>query len=151
MEIKVVEEIVRTKKVNKYVAFDGTEFKDKWDCEEYEYRAYRKMLEERNDIVYSENLDGYVPLDCEYSYDDEDSYCWYKPLTKEAVDFINKMHDTDTVNGVSYSGIGEWVCFEKNSDGEFYPYYFEDSVRAAIDLFKALGYNMFLEKIEEEK
>ena len=150
MEIKVVEEIVRTKKVNKYVAFDGTEFDNSWKCRIYEHDLCQKMIAERDDIIFDTEIHGVIPIDCRWDYDDGE-YEWYKPLTEEAIKFLNKMFDLDDCNKLDERSIGEWICFEKDSDDDYFAYDFGSSKITAEEFFKCFGYKMILEEIKEEE
>ena len=109
-----------TKKVTKtvavdltiYIAEDGTEFNDFYQCDMHEKNLLReKQLEALKSMEYKECMDDVIPLDGREHYESYD-YRWYRPKNIEEIELLNdffKVEDSDTLTEVD---IGDWICFE---------------------------------------
>ena len=84
-----------------YIAFDGKEFEDEYDCREYESKElqdkYGKDL-----LVYDNKNNELIPISDDYRLSQDSAYVICK--SKEALNYINKTFDYNGVNNIDYNG-----------------------------------------------
>lgn len=106
---------MRETRIKMYIAFDGTEFRDKDECEEYENHAAVQLKE---------------MLKANHSYyTDENGNIYICPKSEEEVEKINnifnidniKLGYSDTMVSITNDSIGHMLIVNAYSEG--YPYY----------------------------
>ena len=112
-----------------YVAEDGTEFRERHECLDYEWRKFKKPLLAK--LQRAEKADGLSNFSNSYTSDDYD-YTWYKINTQEDADIIEEVY------GISVE-VGKWVCIEDTND-DYYDSTLEDGLEYVKKLLDALGY-----------
>lgn len=138
-----------------YIAEDGQEFNDYYQCDKHEKNLLReKQLEALKSIEYKESMDDVTPLDGGEYYESHD-YRWYRPKNIEEIELLNdvfKVEDSDTLTEVD---IGEWICFESydisSCDAEStYISLLSDSIRQIKWFLEQFGYEISIKENEKK-
>lgn len=99
-----------------YIANDGTEFSRYIECVNHELDAYRKWIEQSNDVIECKELLDCPPFDGE-EYSPENTYRWIKPLNENGIELLNTAFPAEwETNDLSNCDIGEWHCVGYNPD-----------------------------------
>ena len=142
MRKEIRQEVVQVKDVEVYIADDGTEFKSRRDCENYEWEKIKKPMLEKlqkcKEVFGVPNCDGGYVSDC-YDYE------WYFIRNQEDIDILNEVYYADLTDKC----IGEWVCLEIDDYGECWSTTASDGIRYATDLLTKLGYKVEITKEAE--
>jgi hypothetical protein len=120
-----------------YVASDGTEFNNEYDCKAYEKDLLYKSL----NVQKLETDIDYLPF-CNCSDDDDSSYTWYYVKNEEELNRLIELYECEVEEIDKYP---EWVCIEEYR-GEYeddnYMHKLSDSIEYAKTLLNKLGYTM---------
>ena len=138
-----------------YVAFDGTEFKSYWECDNYEESKLIELAEK----TIEHKCAGWIPPDgCEHM--DEHSYYWFKPKTEEDIKLLNKLWNClnridrkiDDELEVEFfnSDIGDWVCIESNDGGDAWVSSVTCCINYITSLLTDFGYDVKIEPKKED-
>lgn len=99
-----------------YIANDGTEFSRYIECVNHELDAYRKWIEQSNDVIECKELLDSPPFDGE-EYSPESNYRWFKPLNENGIELLNKAFPAEQgTNALSNCDIGKWHCVKYDMD-----------------------------------
>lgn len=135
--MKTVEKIEMVeKKIEMYVADDGTEFFSYTDCARYEENKNREMLnqiEQCEEARGNPNFDGTEHME----YND---YLWFRPKNEQEIELIKKAYPTDC-KSIDNSDIGKWICIEKCADSNWYSK-LDEGINYVKELLHRLGYEM---------
>lgn len=136
MRKEVRQEVVQVRDVEVYIADDGTEFKNKTDCENYEWENVTKPMLEK--LVKCEGTEG-LP-NCNAGYvSDCFNYSWYFIRNQEDVDILNNIYHL----GLKDEVIGDWICLETEERWRDAWYTTAtDGIDYVTDLFTKLGYKV---------
>ena len=93
MEKKVVTE---KREVLRYVADDGTEFKNEKDCQNYETRINRENLLAALEKIERADL-NMAPPGTSYVDTERYSYVWFRPQNRQEINTINAYFGTTTI------------------------------------------------------
>ena len=102
-----------------YIAFDGKEFEDEYECERYENKKLQNKYG-KDLLVYDEN-GKLIALDNDYRLFQESAYVVCK--SEEALNYLNKIFYDNNANDIDYEGnfpvsfyydfkTGEWEKIE---------------------------------------
>ena len=92
-----------------YIADDGTEFNNKYDCQQYETNEKLDALRNSKNVLVCPSLTG-CPFNGLTEYDDSEyKYMWLKALNADGVKEINGILIDDIMHDAF---IGKWVCLE---------------------------------------
>lgn len=100
---------VVTETETKYVAFDGTVFAKRYECEDYEKEAVLK----RKDVIVFDKLTNCLPFFYEENWAQND-YLYVMPTTEEAIKAIENIYEFNY--GTTKLIPNQIYCFEM-SDG----------------------------------
>lgn len=110
IEKRIVKPIPTEYETEVYIADDGTEFNDKWECKQYEER--QKCIKALESIKkYKIKFEG-VPLDDDGHWSNLSTYRWYKVNNEDELNEICEVFD-DFVSVKEYPA---YVCFETSED-----------------------------------
>lgn len=136
MREEIRQEVVMTKNVTVYIADDGTEFKKKHECEDYEFenitKALLKKLQKCEDAEGLPNCNAGYVSDC-YEYN------WYFIRNHEDVEILNEAYGL----GITDKYIGDWLCLE--TEGCCREAWFStasEGIAYTKDLLTKLGYKV---------
>jgi len=125
------------KEVTRYVAFDGKEFEQMRDCENYESDLIDKRIAESADIVENKEAKGCMPFGgSEYSENHE--FRWVKPLNEKGIGLLNELFYNRLCSNLDNDDINKWICLEI-SDDDVYLYYLNNSLEYAENMKKKFG------------
>ena len=142
METKIITKMItREEKVQKYVAFDGKEFDDCLECEAYEEECKQKLLDKIEHAA-----KGFAPCDGNY-HDDENTYTWYRPNSKDDLAVLNDIIEDCTFDETL---IGSWVCVETDESGSSWLTTVDHCIGYVENLFGKLGFEVSITKKEEK-
>lgn len=97
-----------------YIANDGTEFSRRIECVNYELDAYRKQVDESNDVIECKELLHRNP----FGNEEYTTYRWFKPLNESGIQLLNNAFPTEPkTNALSNGDIGKWHCVSYYMDG----------------------------------
>lgn len=135
----VVKEVVEN--IKTYVAFDGTKFTARTDCEKYEEKCRSELL---SGIETCSAINGHPGFDGE-CHDDSNSYAWYHPVNADEIQRLNKCFEGADL---SDEDIGQWIGIESNDDDRCCGVSYLDScIKYARNLLASLGYEMHINPI----
>lgn len=103
------------KEVTRYVAFDGKEFEQMRDCENYESDLIDKRIAESTDIAENEEAKGCMPFGGR-EYSENHEFRWLKPLNEKGVKLLNELFCSRLFHQFDNKDIGEWICLEISDD-----------------------------------
>ena len=83
-----------------YIAFDGKEFDNEYECERYESKELQNKYG-KDLLVYDENGE-LIALDNDYLLSQSSAYIICK--SEKALNYLNKIFDYNGVNNVDYDG-----------------------------------------------
>ena len=140
--MKKIEKIETVEKTAvKFIADDGTEFDNDYDCKEYEHiKAMEKLtcIERCNELDNYPNFDG---GECSESH----SYIWYRPKDVCEIALLNEAYG----NSFDDDMIGEWICVESDSYGDFvWVSTLDDGIAHIRFVLKKFGYEIAINKAE---
>ena len=126
-----------------FIAEDGTEFKQRCDCVQYEMSKARE--EAKNNIITCEELQGRCNFDGGEYYESHD-YTWVFVRDEKDAELLNRMFLLDYDDFSCY--IGQWVCVEESDDSGWVSS-IENGIKYATDLLEKLGYNVEITRKED--
>ena len=127
--------------VTVYIADDGTEFKNRWDCERYEReRVYKPLLEK---LQRCKELDGYPNFDGQ-EYADHHDYCWYFIRDLDDLEILVKVYPESIDVDSRY--VGKWICIEEDDDGNGWSSTIDYGIEYATKVLAKLGYKVEITK-----
>ncbi|MCX4256449.1 MAG: hypothetical protein OSJ54_05930 [Oscillospiraceae bacterium] len=144
MEKKVVTE---KREVLRYVADDGTEFKNEKDCQNYETRINRENLLAALEKIERADL-NMAPPGTSYVDTERYSYVWFRPQNRQEINTINAYF------GLNFDEkhIGDWIGVEVEGDYDDYDNSsdcwtldYREGYVATKEFFEALGYKVLIE------
>lgn len=132
---KVVKETV-------YIAADGQEFHNVYDCEAYENRLnldekLKKIKIDMNDCDYPYPIGVYV-------HSDDNDYTWFLPKTEEDINLMISYYNIDNFEKLRID-VNEPICLEYYM-GDIYIYKLEWSVSNATAFLNKFGYDVVKRK-----
>ena len=127
-----------------YIAEDGTEFKHRGDCIQYELDKARK--EAKGKIITCDELEGKCNIDGGEYYESH-GYTWVLVRDENDAERLNKMFPLDYDDFSCY--IGEWVCVEESDDSSWLSG-IENGIKYAKELLDKLGYNVEIPRKDEQ-
>lgn len=127
-----------------YIAEDGTEFKHRSDCIQYELDKARK--EAKGKIITCDELEGKCNFDGEENYENHE-YTWVFVRNEEDAELLNKMFLLDYDDFSCY--IGQWVCVEESDDCSWLSS-IKHGIEYAKDVLEKLGYNVEITRKDEQ-
>lgn len=143
-ETKMVKQIVTL-----YVAEDGTEFENKWQCEDYEKRNGLGNLIANAEKLRIAELDDCLPLSNDGLINDNNAFRWYRLENKEDFEAVHKAY-----GGYCFTepkDYPEVICVETCGYEPYiddsYCYYLTDCKIMTEEFWKSLGYKVVFEKI----
>ncbi len=126
-----------------FVAADGKEFKNRWECNEYEFAAgYREALTQ---IEHCAELENWRPIGDE-EYPSGDYYYWFRPKTEAEAAKLNEVFGSSIK---AEEHIGEWMCIEMTHDYEAWGTGLKECEEYVRHIFGNLGYEVEIKKREE--
>lgn len=131
--------IFEEKKIDFYIANDGTKFKSRNDCLEYEQQMSDKRLKESPDVIECEDAEEYMPFNGEEYYENH-TFRWFKPLNKNGIELLNEVFGDIVDNEY----IGEWTCLEI-SDDDVYTTRLSNCIEYVKTVLGKLGEKVFLQ------
>lgn len=139
MRVETRQQEVVVKEQTVYVADDGTEFKNRWECERYEheqiYKQLLKNLQQCEDLKWFPNFDG-------QEYPEHHDYKWYFVRNKDDVDILNRVYE----NLIDEYSIGKWICVEEDEDSGAWFSTIDDGISYATTVLTMLGYKVEITK-----
>lgn len=126
-----------------FIAEDGTEFEQRWDCINYERTQARKegegFLITKPEVEGRRNIDG-------GEYPEDRGYYWYFVRNEADAEILNRIFNPDYDDFVNY--IGKWVCVEESDDSSWISS-LDDGIEYAKKLLEDFGYNVQITRKEE--
>ena len=133
---------VDVRNVTVYIADDGTEFDNRWKCQQYEIEKVHKPLLEK--LTQCEELNWYANFDGQ-EYPEHHDYRWYFVRDEEDLAILEIVYP-DTLGKIH---IGKWVCIETDEDGSSWASTVDDGITYATTVLNALGYKVEITKEAE--
>ena len=139
---------VREVEVKIYIAEDGKEFINEYECKSYEKNLNRVKNNEKINKLRIFDLDNMIPLNsgalpCENNY-----YRWY---------LVNSVEDIEALEGaygekmVKVSSFPDMICVEYSDEyfNDVYSYTLHDIILEAKDFFNKVGYSVDFNKVNK--
>ena len=131
-----------TTQVKVFIAFDGTEFENRDECERYEEEQQCKLIQ---DIEQCRAADGFCGFDGN-QHNEDNFYSWFKPKNADEIERLNQCF-----SGLALitDDIGQWVGIEFNDSYECCSVSYLDScISYAMNMLKKFGFDMNINKNE---
>ena len=132
-----------------YVANDGTEFKFKGDCLEYENRLVTNELKEKVDKLRLVDLDDTYPIDADGQYiSDGKCYTWYQVCDEEDYNILNTLYKNEISKPTN---LPEIICIETDGDDYYdaWDYHLSDMELSTKAFWKNFGYEVEFKAVKE--
>ena len=134
-----------TTQVKVFIAFDGAEFENRYECEKYETEQ-RNIL--RQGIESCRDADGYPGFDGN-CHSDENFYCWIRPKNEEEIEKLNQCYSG---LDLTVSDIDQWIGIEYDDEHKCCGISYLDScINYAKKLLEKFGLTMKLRSKKESE
>ena len=151
-ERKVKEMVPVTKTV--YVAFDGTEYNDFYECKHYEELKFREQREKPLRKYRVNELDDQIPINIDASFSEVNDYRWFKVYDEdEFKELDHLLGDKGLEKPETYPG---YICIECENyecDGwdTDYSYTLDESIKVTKTYFEKFGIRVEFVDVVKEK
>lgn len=142
MEKRMVEKIINT-----YVAGDGKEFDNKFDCENYEKELENSRIRAEAEAFEIKEINDVFPLDAEGTEVCENHcYKWYKVNNAEELNKVANLYNADLGEFKSYP---QTICIEYDYyyDSFIWVYSLSDMRRQTVEFWKKQGFNVEFKEV----
>ena len=141
MEIRTEKKLVEIMQTT-YIAFDGKEFVDKTDCENYEKKLEKAKLSKEVETFELKGLEDIYPLDTEGGeVSGNHCYKWYKVNNTEELNKVANLYNADFGEFKSYP---QTICveFDYYYDEYRWIYTLSDMQKQTVEFWKKHGFDV---------